>query len=228
MLDVLQDKSMNKQVQSRDLFSQGKKEKKTQIQKQGSTINSVLHIAGSKIFTDAACKTRKMPGLASGVATGVGVYCQIQEEGTNAEIMIQASIPNTTSVLQAESEALLVAARIASALNLRHLSFLTDNSTLASAAASQETTIQHIPWEIRRHIADYRSLTASSDVAIYHISRNLNEVAHKCAHQALRHYMSKPILSCTSSAHRYENCPFLSAVSQIQSTGLVLIAVNCL
>lgn len=43
MLHVLQDKSINKQVQSRDLFSQGQREKKAQMQKQmpakGSTIN---------------------------------------------------------------------------------------------------------------------------------------------------------------------------------------------
>jgi hypothetical protein len=38
--------------------------------------------------------------------------------------MIQASIP-TTTVLQAESEDLLVASIIASALNLQHHSFLT-------------------------------------------------------------------------------------------------------
>ena len=124
--------------------------------------------------------------------------------------MIQAAIPVTASVLQAKAEALLFAAQVASALNIQQPSFLTDNSTLALAAASN--SFDQVPWEIRRHIANFNQSTTSSTAAVYHIKRDLNGVAHNCAHQALRQSLSQPIHSCSNSAHRNLSCPILSAV----------------
>jgi hypothetical protein len=69
-------------------------------------------------------------------------------------IMIQASTPMAPSILQAEAEALLVAARIALALQLQGHTFLTDNSTLVSSAATQSTSLEQVPgrsegsWQI--------------------------------------------------------------------------------
>jgi ribonuclease HI len=231
MHDILRGKNTNKQVQGTDLSSPKQRQRQVEMQDQktskGNTIKSVLHITGSKFFSDASWRTRNAPGSSSDT-TGVGVYCQVLEEGKNAEIVIEASILTASSVLQAELEALLVAARIGSALKLHNHTFLTDNSVLAAAAALETTSLQQIPWEIRKHIAEYKALTEPSQVAIYHINRDLNEVAHECAHQALRHSMSQPIFSCSSSAHRNTDCPFLYAVSQIKSPGLVLHVVNCL
>jgi hypothetical protein len=50
-----------------------------------------------------------------------------------------------------------LAARIASTLLQLH-TFLTDISVLAAAAASDLTTLEQVPWEIRRHIAEYSQL----------------------------------------------------------------------
>jgi hypothetical protein len=187
-----------------------------------------LLISGSKFFSDAAWKTKKAPGMASVTTTGIGVYGQFQDKTFAATVMIQASIPTTSSVFQAEADALLFAARIASIFNLQQQAFLTDNKVLAAAASSKSTKLQQVPWEIRSQIAEYSQLFKSSSVAIYHVKRELNEIAHNCAHQALRQALSQPIYSCTSSTYGNFNCPILSAVQRIQFPGLVIHAVNCL
>jgi hypothetical protein len=53
----------------------------------------------------------------------------------------------TPSVLQAEAEALLLAARIASTFQLQDITFLKDNSTLAKAAAVRSVSHSQVPWE---------------------------------------------------------------------------------
>ena len=87
----------------------------------------------------------------------------------------------------AEALALLLAVTLANLLQLQHVTFLTDNLTLAKAAAALKTADQQVPWEIRQHIAQYKLVSQELDPKIYHIKRDLNGVAHNCAHQALRH-----------------------------------------
>ena len=111
------------------------------------------------------------------------------------------------SSLQAEALALLLAATLANLLQLQHVTFLTDNLTLAKAAAALKTADQQVPWEIRQHIAQYKLVSQELDPKIYHIKRDLNGVAHNCAHQALRQSQSGPIFSCSNSAHVYGDCP---------------------
>jgi hypothetical protein len=192
----------------------------------GDTLRTDMHmlITGTKIFSDAAWKTKKAPGMGDAARTGIGVYCQIQEANYSATVLIQASTPQAPSVIQAEAEALLLAARIASILQLQEATFLTNNATLARAAAAPSAS--H-PWEIRRHIADYNNLVQSSNTAVYHIKREINGVSHNCAHQAIRQNVYTPIFSCSNSAHRNISCPLFSAVQQMQSQVHVIHDVNC-
>jgi hypothetical protein len=97
------------------------------------------------------------------------------------------------SVLQAETAALLLATEIASHLNLKKVTFLTDNSALAKAATSTSASDPQVHWEIRSHIADYLQVTQSLDAAVFHIKRDLSGIAHNCAHQAIRQSLSSPI-----------------------------------
>lgn len=149
MVRVLQDKNRNKREQSKEStdprYTGGQPGDRNQVPQHGQTLKSDLLISGSKIFSDAAWKTNKVPGMASGTATGIGVYCQIHESTFAATIMIQASMPDTSSVLQAEAEALLFAARIGSALTLQQVTFLTDNSILAAAAALELANLGKVP-----------------------------------------------------------------------------------
>jgi hypothetical protein len=151
---------------------------------QGNTLRSDLLITGTKIFSDAAWKTKKVPGMASRIATGIGVYCQILEHNFSATALIQASMPLSPSVIQAEAEAFLLAAKIANRLHIQQPVFLTDNSILAKAAAAPAISDSQVPWEIRRHLAQYKLLSASCNASVYHVNRGLNGVAHNCSHQA--------------------------------------------
>jgi hypothetical protein len=105
---------------------------------------------------------------------------------------------------------------------------MTDNSILAKAAAAQTITDQQVPWEIRKQIAMFKMLVTDNNAQIYHVKRNLNGVAHNCAHQAIRQNQSMPIYNCINSTHRNSNCPIIDAVKQINSENLVIHAVNCL
>jgi hypothetical protein len=44
---------------------------------QGETLKTDLHIAGSKIYTDAAWKSKNIPGSQGAISTGLVVYCDI-------------------------------------------------------------------------------------------------------------------------------------------------------
>jgi hypothetical protein len=194
----------------------------------GDTLKSDLLIPGTKIYSDATWKTKKAPGRADITSSGIGIFCQIQESNFKATVSIQASAPMTPSVLQAEAEALLLAARIASTFQLQDITFLKDNSTLAKAAAVRSVSHSQVPWEIRNHIAGYINLTQSLGASVYHIKRDLNGVAHDSAHQAIRQDASIPIFRCISSAHRNVSCPILSVVQQMQFQDVVIHAVNCI
>jgi hypothetical protein len=87
----------------------------------------------------------------------------LEHEGSmKATVMVQASIPTAPSVIQAEAQALLLAARIAAGLKLQQQTFLTDNITLAQAATAGPDCLQEVPWEIRRYIADYIQISSLS------------------------------------------------------------------
>jgi hypothetical protein len=106
---------------------------------------------------------------------------------------------------------------------------LTDNHTLAKAAAANKISDKQVPWELREQIANYQKASRNIEKKVFHIPRNLNGIAHDCAKQAIRQDKSLPIFSCSNSAHsRIGNCPIASILSQIHLQGIVLHAVNCL
>jgi hypothetical protein len=123
--------------------------------------------------------------------------------------MIQASTPMIISVLQAKAQALIFAVRLAKAMQFQQQTFLMDNSALAKAALANSITESQVPWEIRRHIAEFITFTKSSITSAYQIKIDLNGVAHNCAHQALRQSPSQPIFSCLNSAHKSLTYPIL-------------------
>ena len=85
-----------------------------------------------------------------------------------------------------------------------------------------------VPWEIRGHIAHFKLLNASSNASVFHIKRDLNSVAHNCAHQAIRQDLSTPIYNCSNSTHSISICPLLDAVRQMNSQDIVILAVHCI
>ena len=196
--------------------------------KQGETIKSDLFIAGNKIYSDAAWKTKKAPTDTGRTTTGIGVFCHLCHQEGEMKILIQASIPKSPSPLLAEAIALVFAANLAIQLNISQVTFLTDNLILARAAAADKISDGVVPWELREQIAQYKKASRQINSQIYHIKRDINGIAHNCSQQALRQSLSLPIHSCSNSAHAHNICPLVLAVNNIKLKGLVIHAVQCI
>jgi hypothetical protein len=100
LLDVLQglknrdNSQRNKQDgKSKDnLANQVQTQNASQVQPtfpiQRETIKSDFLIQGNKIFSDVTWKTKKAPGSQGRIFTGIGVYCQINQNNGNATVLI--------------------------------------------------------------------------------------------------------------------------------------------
>jgi hypothetical protein len=83
-------------------------------------------------------------------------------------------------------------------------------------------------WEIRRQAIEFQNITLSLQPRIFHISREINGVAHQCAHQANQSTRSRATRSCRNSAHRNMACLVLMAIDRLQLLDFVIIDVQCL
>uniref|UniRef100_A0ACD5YVP5 Uncharacterized protein n=1 Tax=Avena sativa TaxID=4498 RepID=A0ACD5YVP5_AVESA len=200
MVDILQT--------GRNTEHQGEQRVETPATRQGATIMTDLAIQGPKIYSDAAWKTNKSPGAEGRATTGLGVFCDLKH-GLHPTIV-------------------LIQAKIAYLLQIQHVTFLTDNMSVARAAATIKPTDQQVPWEIRQHIAQYKQVSKELNPNIYHIKRDINGVAHNCAHQAIRRSQAGPIFSCSNSAHVNGACPIALALQNLFLQGIILHAVNFL
>jgi hypothetical protein len=64
------------------------------------------------------------------------------------------------SAIQAEAQALILAAKEASSFILEGPVFFTDSSNLARAAAAPGANKQAMLWEIRRHAIEFQNIVA--------------------------------------------------------------------
>ena len=191
---------------------------------QGSTIKSDAIISGTKVYSDASWKNNHIPGRSDLQATGIGIFIFIPGDDFDTKIMIQASANSTHSPLVAEALALQFAAKVACRLQLHNVSFLTNNLSLAKMVVSRNIKDNSIAWRCRPQISSFMQDSSSELDAIYHIPRNINSIAHNCAHQVLNSRI-KPVLSCTNSAH--SPCPSMLSLQDFQVEGFVIHAVLC-
>ena len=198
-----------------------------QIPMQGKTIKSDLQVTGPKVYSDAAFRCKKIPGLTQGsVATGIGIYLSLPQDQLEVNVQIQASTVITDTPLQAEALALLLAARVAKQLCISQPTFLTDNLSLASWAASRKIKESTTPWTIRKILADFFCYSSDLQSQVFHISREINGIAHNVAHQVLTSVV-EPDICCFASAHRNMTCPVVSLLSTFQFQGFVIHFVRC-
>jgi hypothetical protein len=232
MLDVLQVATNRSLGASEENHQQEKKELQVNDKDmtQGITLKSDLLINGSKIFTDAAWKTRKIPGIEDDTSTGLGSFFLIHRQNIQEKILIQASsISATPSPIYAEAMSLLLAAQIAEKLNVDRPVFFNDNLTLVKAAAASRISDKQVPWELREQIEHYQKVSRNLDAKIFHINRDLNGISHNCAKQATRQLHSLPIFSCKNSTHlKVGVCPVVSSLSNFHYKGIVLHVVHCI
>ena len=196
--------------------------------RQGAPLNLVdTNITGPRIYSDASWKNKKIPGQTNAAATGIGIFMEFSQNGHSFTIMIQASTTMTSSVLQAEAKALLLATQFSEKLGIVKPTMLTDNKTLAKAVASRRLDTDHMHWNTRDILARILNSMSNLQAQVFHIKRNVNGVAHNCAHQVLTNSVGPPILSCSSSAHSSPSCPAISILQNVEWLGFVIHAVHC-
>jgi ribonuclease HI len=194
---------------------------------QGSTITTVLHLKGDKIFLDASWKNNETT-THIGSRVGIGILLQLHTTQKDCKVRIQASSrDHVSSPLQAEALALVFAANLAHSLQLHGVQFLTDNLTLAKAATTDSLVDQMVPWQIRNAINSFRQVSTYLRAAIYHINRKLNKEADDCAHKALQTTVSEPIVRCICSAHSNKPCPIFTSLQSLNMTCYILHSVIC-
>lgn len=103
-------------------------------------------------------------------------------------------------------------------------SFLTDNLTLAKAAASRDVVSQQVYWTVRHLLANFFAITEGLHSKVFHISRGLNDVAHNVTYQVLD-ISVELVYRCLSSAHIYSNRHVLSLISLSNIQGCAIHAV---
>jgi hypothetical protein len=112
----------------------------------GATIRNISNISGSIIFSDAAW----CPGLDGQPASaGLGIFMKISDGRSCSQVCISAISPLTSSALQAEAFSLLLAIQLAELLHIQQATYLPDNATLATAAATQDLLLAPGHWTIR-------------------------------------------------------------------------------
>ncbi|KAI5009155.1 hypothetical protein ZWY2020_010203, partial [Hordeum vulgare] len=121
----------------------------------------------------------------------------------------------------AEAVALACAAHLAASLNIQHPTFFIDCLLLASTAASRNISHPAAPWNIRKDVATFVKTTSNLNPQVFHISRDINGVAHNLAQQVFRS-VGGTILTCSSHSHISAPCPVATTLSNFQLAGIRL------
>ena len=85
-------------------------------------------IPGTRIYTDAAMAPDSLPQATR--KAGLGIFIVNAHQPNQSAVYIKAIFPQTTSVLMVEAAVLMLAVDIASALQIRQPTFLSDNQQL--------------------------------------------------------------------------------------------------
>ena len=188
----------------------------------GTNITDISSILNAVIFSDAAWS----PGHnGEPMPAGIGIYMQICDGRSCSQLSISAFSPPASSAIQAEAYGLLLAVKLAEMLKIHQATFLTDNSTLAAAAAARDP--QHKPGHgtIRPQLAGMTASNSFAAAKVFHISRSLNLRAHHHARLAFKLQNIPFSLRCFGSANR--TCLNAEVLSMFCVSQYKLLLVKC-
>lgn len=133
------------------------------------------------------------------------------------------------SPLQAEAQALELAAQVAQALQLLEPNFLTDSQVLAETAAKRNPVKFPGHWTIRPHLHQFVQFTHGTDARIFKIRREDNKTAHKQAHDAYNLFdVGTCLYTCLGMRHDTSKCPVKAVLSSLNVQSCTLVLVSCL
>jgi ribonuclease HI len=186
---------------------------------------------GPNIYTDAAWKS---PSTSSSTCAGtrskagIGIFMHwINESNINAILVKATSMAD--SALQAEAQALELAAQLCQVMKVQHPNFLTDSQVLSEAATRRDPAKYPGHWAIRPNLHNFISCTQGIDAGVFKIKRENNKIAHKQAHDAYNlSNVGTCFYSCLGSRHDASNCPVKAVLSSLNVQSCTLMLVTCL
>jgi hypothetical protein len=133
------------------------------------------------------------------------------------------------SPLQAEAQALVLAAQVAKAMEVDKPNFLTDSQVLAEAAAKRNPIRFPGHWTIRPHLHQFVEFTHGTDARIFKLKRVDNRIAHKQAQVAYNLFdVGTCLYTCLGVRHDAANCPVKAVISSLNVQSCTLMLVTCL
>lgn len=198
---------------------------------QGSTIDSARLTTPVKIFTDAAWQEQGNDNKTGIRGTGIGILLQVQQGDQRMEEKNSATAPYAQSAIHAEAHGINLAAIIMNLLNIQQATILTDNLTLATAAAARSPFSQPGHWQIRSTLTDFCNNTATKQVQVFHVTRTHNCEAHAAARIAGSQELfpdQEHMISCCNVEHQKWQCPLIQIIPDANHRGYVITHVNCI
>jgi ribonuclease HI len=212
-------------LMGKTLKSQNEDGSKTEPNKADDDWHTALK--GSKIYVDAAWKGEELPSNDKNhqkEKTGIGIYFDLNEEDHKA-IFVQAS-SYASSALQAEAQAMEVAAQIANKLKVQNSNFLTDNFIVAQSLKQHDLKKNPGHWTIRPNLQQILQFMQGMEAGILKIKREDNKSAHMLAHKAFNfHSLGACLYKCTK--HPSNQCPVIAVISKQNVHPCTLLSVNC-
>uniref|UniRef100_M8BQF1 Uncharacterized protein n=1 Tax=Aegilops tauschii TaxID=37682 RepID=M8BQF1_AEGTA len=149
--------------------------------RQGNTIDASKLSTQNTFFTDAAWNLQESQNGNEGAQAGIGVYIQLKQGYLNLQASISATGMIAISAVQTEAQGLKLAANLLESLHIQEAAVLTDNLTVAKAAAARSPRKEPGNWQIRSYIADFCAMTEFKNIQVYHVNRDQNSIAHEAA-----------------------------------------------
>jgi hypothetical protein len=130
--------------------------------------------------------------------------------------------------IEAEASALLLAAKLAAAVNVQRPVFITDNEVLATVANRRDLLRNLGHWSLRPILGDFTATTANMMHSIIKIGRDANSVADNLTKKARQAAIpSSCLFSCESWTHS-RNCTIQMALENFQWGNFCPIFVFCI
>ena len=101
-----------------------------------------------------------------------------------------------------------------------------DCLSLALVAASGKIRESTTPWSIKKSLANFFKYTTDLHPHVFHISREVDGIAHNLAQQVFRSNDESQIC-CFASTHRHTSCPVVSLLSNFQVQEFRIHAIHC-